>query len=124
MIEYKNLIRCVRCLEHLQIYFNKSEYNQMYNKFVDILEKETNLSMKELYGSLGVIKPNDETNALEAIAFLNRFIDENRSKMDIKERQKYLKIISPLIRDIQLNNDLSHSDIYSQGDELIKKYVI
>ena len=124
MIEYKNLIRCVRCLEHLQIYFNKSEYNQMYNKFVDILEKETNLSMKELYGSIGAIKPNDETNAFEAVAFLNRFIDENRSKLDIKERQKYLKIISPLIRDIQLNNDLSHSYIYSQGDELIKKYVI
>jgi hypothetical protein len=92
----------------------------MYNKFVDILEKETNLYIKELYGSIRAINPNDETNAFEAVAFLNIFIDENRPKLDIKERQKYLKIISPLIRDIQLKTDLSCSDIYSQGDELIK----
>lgn len=124
MIEYKNLIRCVQCLEHLQIYFNKSKYNQMYNKFVDILEKETNLSMKDLYCSIRAIEPDEETNALEAVAFLNRFIDENRSKMDIKDRYNYLKIISPLIRDIQTKTDLSCSDIYSQGDELIQKYII
>lgn len=114
-ITFLNLIRCVKCLEHL-------EYNDIYNKFVDILETKTNLSINELYGQIRDIKANEETNALEAVAFLNRFIDDNRTKMDIKERQNYLKIIKPLITTIMSNSDLSCREIYEKGDELIKNF--
>jgi hypothetical protein len=119
-----NLIRCVRCLEHLLYSESRvnSDYSKMYNKLVDILIEKTNKPMTELYGQIKAIQSNKETNALEAIAFFNRFIEDNRTRMDVKERKIYQNIMHPLISGMWLDTNLSYSEIYSLGDKLIKKY--
>ncbi len=124
MSEFLNLIRCVRCLEHLSYNQSRftSDYNKMYNKIVNILEEKTNLSINELYRQIRDIKANEETNALEALGFFNRFIDENRARMDVKERQHYQKIMYPLTSGMWLNSELSYCEMCELGDKLIKKY--
>jgi hypothetical protein len=94
----------------------------MYNKIVNILEDKTNLSINELYRQIRDIRANEETNALEALGFFNRFIDENRARMDVKERQHYQKIMYPLTSGMWLNSDLSYFEMCELGDKLIKKY--
>ena len=123
-LTFINLIKCVRCLEHLLYNESRvnSDYSKMYNKLVDILIDKTNKPMTELYGQIKAIEYNKETNALEAIAFFNKFIEENRSKMDIKERQIYQNIMHPLISGIWLDTNLSYSEMYALGDKLIEKY--
>ena len=124
MSEFLNLIRCVRCLEHLLYSESRvnSDYSKMYNKIVNILEDKTNLSINELYRQIRDIRANEETNALEALGFFNRFIDENRARMDVKERQHYQKIMYPLTSGMWLNSDLSYFEMCELGDKLIKKY--
>ena len=119
---YYDLIKCVRCLEHL-INFGCMEYNDMYNQITQILISETGLTIMELYNQIEYITPDKLNNELEAVGFFNRFITKSFKLLSDSTRQNYYKIISPLIKDICIFRDLTFTKIYSEGERLIEKYI-
>ena len=119
---YYDLIRCIQCIENL-LYLDDKYPQDIYNKLTSDIEKRLNIPrVDKLYTLIKPIEKDRGINDYQAISFLNRFLTKHKENISPEDRKFYLKVINPLFVRIHRNSDLSSSEIYAYGDELIEKY--